>query len=88
MESLWRIDIKEALLVKSLKKFSTVTACLNHNNISKIIRSINFPQVKGTSEKLRRIFKSHKIKSTFYTENTLRKLFINQKSDWLSGNWR
>ena len=36
--------------------------------------SINLPYVEGTSEKLRRILKSHKIRSTFYTENTLRKL--------------
>ena len=35
---------------------------------------INLPFVEGTSEKLRRILISHKIRSTFYTENTLRKL--------------
>ena len=35
--------------------------------------SINLPYVEGTSEKLRRILRSHKIRSTFYTENTLRK---------------
>ena len=36
--------------------------------------SINLPYVEGTSEKLRRILKSHKIRSNFYTENTLHKL--------------
>ena len=36
--------------------------------------SINFPYVEGTSEKLRRILRSHKVRSTFYTENTLGKL--------------
>ena len=37
--------------------------------------SINLPYVEGTGEKLRPIFRSHKIKSTFYTENTLHILF-------------
>ena len=41
--------------------------------------SINLPYVEGTSEKLRRILRSHKIRSTFYTENTLRKLFCKPK---------
>ena len=36
--------------------------------------SVNLPYVEGTSEKLQRIFRSHKIRSTFYTENTLLKL--------------
>ena len=41
--------------------------------------SINLPYVEGTSEKLRRILRSHKIRSTFYTENTLRKLLFKRK---------
>ena len=41
--------------------------------------SINLPYVEGTSEKLRRILRSHKIRSTFYTENTLRKLLCEPK---------
>ena len=41
--------------------------------------SINLPHVEGTSEKLRRIPKSHKIRSTFYTESTLRKLLCKLK---------
>ena len=40
---------------------------------------INLPYVKSTSEKLRRILKSHKIRSTFYTENTFRKLLCKPK---------
>ena len=36
--------------------------------------SINLPYVEATSEKLRRTLRSHKIRSTFYTESTLRKL--------------
>ena len=35
-----------------------------------IIISINLPYVEGTSEKLRRILRSQKIRSTFYTEMT------------------
>ena len=35
---------------------------------------INLPYVERTSEKLRRILRSHKIRSTFYTENTFCKL--------------
>ena len=41
--------------------------------------SINLPYVEGISEKLRRILRSHKIRSTFYTENTLRKLLCKPK---------
>ena len=35
---------------------------------------MNLPYVKGTSGKLRRIRRSHKIRSTFYTKMTFRKL--------------
>ena len=41
--------------------------------------SINLPSVQGTSEKRRRIRRSHKTRSTFYTEMTLRKLFYKPK---------
>ena len=41
--------------------------------------SINLPYVKRTSEKLRRILRSHKIRSTFYTEMTLHKLLCKTK---------
>ena len=41
--------------------------------------SINSPYVEGTSEKLQCILRSHKIRSTFYTENTLRKLLCKTK---------
>ena len=39
--------------------------------------SRNLPCVEGTSEKLQRILRSHRIRSTFYTESTLQKLFVN-----------
>ena len=37
------------------------------------------PYIEGTSEKLRCILRSHKIRSTFYSENTLRKLLCKPK---------
>ena len=42
--------------------------------------SINLPYLEGTSEKLRRKRRSRKIRSTFYTENTLCKLLCKPKS--------
>ena len=41
--------------------------------------SINLPYVEGTSEKLWRLLRSNKIRSTFYTEMTLRKLLCKPK---------
>ena len=41
--------------------------------------SISLSYVEGTSEKLWRILRSHKMRSTFYTENTLRKLLCKPK---------
>ena len=38
--------------------------------------SMNLPYVECTSEKPRRKLKFHKIKSTLYTESTLRKLLF------------
>ena len=40
---------------------------------------INLLYVGGTSEKLRRILRSHKLRSNFYTENILRKLICKPK---------
>ena len=41
--------------------------------------SINLPNVEGNSKKLQRIPRSHKIRPTFYTENTLHKLLCEPK---------
>ena len=41
--------------------------------------SINLLYVEGTSEKLRRILRSRRIRSTFYTTNTLHKLLCKPK---------
>ena len=38
--------------------------------------SINLPYLEGASEKLRCILRPHKISSTFYTENTFRKILF------------
>ena len=40
---------------------------------------INLPYAEGTVEKLWRIPRSHKIRSTFYTENTLCKILCKPK---------
>ena len=48
--------------------------------------SINLPYVEGTSEKLWLILKSHKIRSTFYTEMTLRKLLCKLKDQVTTEN--
>ena len=45
--------------------------------------SIGFPSVEGTSEKLWCILRSHKIRSTLYTENTMCKL-LSKLEDWVS----
>ena len=45
--------------------------------------SINLPYVQGTSEKVQHILESHKIRSTFYIEKTLRKLLCKPK-DWVA----
>ena len=44
-----------------------------------ITMGINLGYIEGTSEKLQPILESHKIRSTFYTENTLRKLICKPK---------
>ena len=41
--------------------------------------SVNLPYVEGTSEKLRRTLRSRKIRSTFYTEETMHKLLWKPK---------
>ena len=41
--------------------------------------SINVLYVEGTSEKLRRTLRSHKIRSTFYTEKTLKLTVVTVK---------
>ena len=47
--------------------------------VEKIRISMNLPYVEGTSEKLWRILRSHKIRSNFYIESTLCKLLCEPK---------
>ena len=75
------MDIRKALLVKSFRELLTITACLiTATNASYIYprgrdqNEYNLSYVVGTSEKLRFILGSCKIRSIFYTENTLRKI--------------
>ena len=49
------------------------------NQEEEIRMSINLLYVEGTTENLRSILRSHKIRSTFYTENALRKLLCKPK---------
>ena len=75
------MDIKKALLVKSFVELPQLQQLMQATDIQEeeIRMSINLPFVEGTSEKLRRIVRSHKIKSTFYIEKTLHKLLCKPK---------
>ena len=65
------MDIKKVLLVRSLKKIANNQSCLSHSNKHKSQIFKNSPYVKGSSEKLRRIFRTQKIDQL----SALRKLF-------------
>lgn len=47
------------------------------NSRIKIRMGIKLPNVQGASEKLRRMFRSHKIRSTFYFESFFVNYFVN-----------
>ena len=72
------MDTSKALLVKSLREL----VCLSHNNTSQKYpkgrdqHEYKFTDVKGTSEKLQHILRSHKIRSTVSTDTTLHKLLV------------
>ena len=77
------MDIKKELLVKSLRESLTIPASqltqVKNIQEEEIRISINLPYVEGASEKLHGILRSHKIRSTFYIEYTLRKLLCKPK---------
>ena len=80
------MDIRKALFVKSLRELLIITACLSYSNKRKPQISkrrdqneYKFTYFEDTSKKLWRILRSHKIRSTFYTENTLHKLLCKPK---------
>ena len=81
------MDIMKALLAKSLRELLTnhslprsgqQTQATDIQN-EKIKISINLPYIEGTSEKLWRILRCHKKRSTFYTESILRELLCKPK---------
>ena len=67
-----RIDIKKALLTKSLR----FTGCPCNN---KKQMTINLPFVEGTIEGTTAHTQISEIRSTFYTENALHKLLCRPK---------
>ena len=75
------MDIKKALLIKSAGELTIISLpqpqqLTEATDIQeeKIRMSMNLPYVEGTSEKLQRILRFHKVRSTFFFEKTLRKL--------------
>ena len=82
------MDIDKALLKKFFRRTTNNHSLPQSQQLTQatdiqeeeIRISINVPSVEGTSEKLRRILRSHKIRSTFYTEMTLRKLLCKLKN--------
>ena len=71
------MDINRALLVNSLRKLLSTMGCLSYDKKHRI--SIILLYVEGTSKKLPPILWPHKIRSTFYTENTSCKLLCKPK---------
>ena len=70
----------KALIVKFLRELLAIPACVSHNiPVQEIRININLPYVEGTSEKLWHILIPYKIRFTFHTESTLRKLLCKRK---------
>ena len=81
------MDIKEALLIKFLREVLTITSLSRSQQQMQAtdiqeeeirIMSMNLPLTENTTENLRPIIRSHKTRSTFYTENTCGNHFVNQ----------
>ena len=78
---------QEIIISKIFKKITNNHSFPQSNQLTQatytqeeeIRMSMNLPYVEDNSEKLRRILRSRKIRSTSYTENTLRKLFCKSK---------
>ena len=73
---------RESIIVKSFRRITNNHSLPQLQQLTqvkdiqeeKIRISLNLRYIESTSEKLRRILRSHKIRSTFYTEMTLREL--------------
>ena len=76
------MDIQSLSLVQSLRELQTITDCFSDNNNAKRRhpRGKNQSDYKCTRGKLWCILRSPKIRSTFYTESTLRKLLCKPKN--------
>ena len=69
---------QESTIIKIFKRITTNNSLLQSQQLlqatdiqkKEIMMSINLPYVESTSEKLRRILRYDKIRSTFYTEKT------------------
>ena len=76
---LLNLSVTEKKILQKAPKLSTIhQKCLEIQE-EEIRMNMNLPYVKGSSEKLPRILRSHKIRSTFYTEMFLRKLLCKPK---------
>ena len=64
---------QESIISKIFKRIT------NNHSLPQLQQQTQAADIQGTSENLRRILRSHKIRSTFYTENTLRKLLCKPK---------
>ena len=77
---------QESIISKIFKRI-TNNHSLPHSQLTQTIdiqeeeirMSINLSKVEGTSENVQRTLRSHKIRSTFYTENALCKLLCKLK---------
>ena len=78
---------QESIISKIFKRITNNHSLLQPQQLTQardiqeeeIRMSINLPYVEGTTEKLWRILRSHKIRSTFYTEKTLHKFLCKSK---------
>ena len=74
---------QESIISKIFKKMTNNYSLPQSQQLmqeEEIRMSINLPYVEGTSEILRHILRSHKIRSTLFTEKTLHKLLCKPKN--------
>ena len=73
-------NYQQSIISKILKRITNnYSLSQSQQQIQATNMSISLPYVEGTSKKLRRMLRSHKIRFTFYTENTLRELICKAK---------
>ena len=80
-------EYQESIISKTFRRITINNSLSRSQQLNKALdiqkeeirMSINLLYVEGTCEKLRHILRSHKIRSTFYTEKTLHKLLYKPK---------